>query len=307
MRDEVRNLLLVASELGGQVSQYVKVLRVEKERLLPLDEAQEVLDVLMAERDQAQAAEANLFKAIQKRDIELAKYKEQLEQANADISKARAGEASMLRALNMANSTTYEAREEAGELKGELELTQKQIATLQVTNDEHKEQLKKQAEELELMQTNRVHAEVYQNVAAERDRALAELRTQERAFQKELDKQHDDLCACQTALVREQACRAELAKELQGCIADERANLATTRKELEVVSNKYDQLRVAFNKSGEEVMRLHLERAPMLREQDNAQAVIKSVEIGKAAATLLRQALNHIDRLQYSAGTKAEQ
>ncbi len=157
------------------------------------------------------------------------------------------------------------------------------------------------------MQTNRVHAEVYQNVAAERDRALAELRTQERAFQKELDKQHDDLCACQTALVREQACRAELAKELQGCIADERANLATTRKELEVVSNKYDQLRVAFNKSGEEVMRLHLERAPMLREQDNAQAVIKSVEIGKAAATLLRQALNHIDRLQYSAGTKAEQ
>lgn len=76
MRSEVRNLLLVASELGGQVSQYVKVLRVEKERLLPLDEAQEVLDVLMAERDQAQAAEANLFKAIQKRDIELAKYKE---------------------------------------------------------------------------------------------------------------------------------------------------------------------------------------------------------------------------------------
>lgn len=284
MSAEVRNLLLVASELGGEAAQYVKVLRKEKERLLPVDAIQSEMEELKAQAEQALAAEDSMFKALTKANDRVqvaeknaASCKGLLEQANADICKARAAEANMLRSLTMANNTTYEAREEARKYKGQLE---------------------KQAEELELMQANRVHAEVYQNVAAERDRALAELRTQEQAFQKELNEQHEQLSVCREALVNEQAARAELAKELQGCIADERANLATTRKErdrygdevlllskeLAGVSNKYDQLRVAFNKSGEEVMRLHLERVSMLRENDNAKAVIKSVEIGEAAA-----------------------
>ena len=239
MRSEVRNLLLVASELGGAATQYVRVLRAEKERLLPIDAIQTEMEELKAQAEQASAAEANMFKALMKAndrtsvvEKNAASCKGLLEQANADTCKARAAEANMLRSLKMANDNTYETQEEARELKRKLEQAQKHIDTLQVTNDEYKEQLTKQAEELELMQANRVHAEVYQNVAAERDRALAELRTTEQAFQKELNKQHADLCACQLALVREQACRAELAKELQGCIADERANLATTRKEL---------------------------------------------------------------------------
>lgn len=208
MRSEVRNLLLVASELGGAAAQYVKVLRAEKERLLPLDAVLAEMEELKAQAEQASAAEANMFKALTK-----------------------------------ANDRAFVVEKKAGELMGQLEQAQKHIATLQVTNDEYKEQLTKQAEELELMQTNRVHAEVYQNVAAERDRALAELRTQEQAYQKELNKQHADLCACQLALVREQGCRAALAEELQGCIEDERANLAATRKELGEASKLIELLK----------------------------------------------------------------
>ena len=148
MRDEVRNLLLVASELGGEAAQYVKVLRAEKERLLPIDAIQAEMEELKAQAEQASAAEANMFKALMK-----------------------------------ANDRTSVVEKKAGE---QLEQAHKHIATLQVTNNEYKEQLAKQAEELELMQTNSVHAEVYQNVAAERDRALAELRTQERSYLREV-------------------------------------------------------------------------------------------------------------------------
>lgn len=193
MRSEVRNLLLVASELGGAATQYVKVLRAEKERLLPIDAIQTEMEELKAQAEQASAAEANMFKALMKAndrtsvvEKNAASCKGLLEQANADTCKARAAEANMLRSLKMANDNTYETQEEARELKRKLEQAQKHIDTLQVTNDEYKEQLTKQAEELEFMQTNRVHAEVYQNVAAERDRALAELRTQERSYLREV-------------------------------------------------------------------------------------------------------------------------
>lgn len=168
MRDEVRNLLLVASELGGEAAQYVKVLRKEKERLLPVDAIQAEMEELKAQAEQASAAEANMFKALTK-----------------------------------ANDRTYVAGKKAGELMEQLEQAHKRIATLQVTNDEYKEQLTRQAEELGLMQTNRAHAEVYQKVVAERDRALAELRTQEQPLQKELNKQHANLCACIRSLRKE--------------------------------------------------------------------------------------------------------
>lgn len=151
MRSEVRNLLLVASELGGQAAQYVRVLRAEKERLLPIDAIQTEMEELRAERDQAQAAEASMFKS-----------------------------------LSLANNTIYVAKEEARELKGKLEQAEKQIATLQKTNDESFVQLARQAEALELMQANRVHAEVYQGVAAERDRAMDELRAKERSYLREV-------------------------------------------------------------------------------------------------------------------------
>lgn len=70
MSAEVRNLLLVASELGGEAAKYVRVLRKEKERLLPLDEIkprhclEATVDELREEAEQASAAEANMFKAL---------------------------------------------------------------------------------------------------------------------------------------------------------------------------------------------------------------------------------------------------
>lgn len=226
MRSEVRNLLLVASELGGEAAQYVKVLRVEKEKLLPLDAVQAEMEELKAQVEQASAAEANMFKALTK-----------------------------------ANDRVQVAEKNAASCKGLLELTREKLATLQVTNDEYKEQLARQAEELELMQANRVHAEVYQNVAAERDRALAELRTQEQAFQKELNKQHADPRECQqalaalsgdltqshTALVREQAARAERERERKE-LTNLRLTLTQRDIELGVLSNVSLELKKAEDK-----------------------------------------------------------
>jgi chromosome segregation ATPase len=214
MSAEVRNLLLVASELGGEVTQYVKVLRKEKERFLPVDE-----------------------------------------------------------------------------VKKQLEVATSNIATLQVTNDKYKEQIKRQSEELELMQTNRVHAEVYQNVAAERDRALDQLCARERDFLREIDKKHAELRACQVALSREQECRTELAKDLQGCIKDLEGNLFKVQTELEQMTlsrnslretlsstqAEWGQLRDAFDKSEKEILRLQT-------ELHRAQRAYDSVEDEKVAA-----------------------
>lgn len=66
----------MASKLGGEVAQYVKVLREEKERLLPLDGAQE------EERDQATASEENMFEALHRAD----RYKNQLEHTRGYIA-----------------------------------------------------------------------------------------------------------------------------------------------------------------------------------------------------------------------------
>lgn len=265
MSAEVRNLLLVASELGGEAAQYVKVLRKEKERLLPLDAIQSEMEELKAQAEQASAAEA-----------------------------------SVLKALTKANDRMQVAEKNAASYKGLLELTRDKLATLQAAHKEavddkhaamsseermlkqlterglelakYKGQLEKQAEELEFMQTNRVHAEVYQNVAAERDRALAELRSSTVMYQREFSDQFEG--------------RTELVKELQGYIKDERDNLAKVRTELEQVkyarnsleavldstqtewsqarrdlseaNARCNTLRAAFDRSEEEVVRLRL-------------------------------------------------
>lgn len=168
MSGEVRNLLLVASELGGEVAQYVKVLRKEKERLLPIDEVQGEMEKLMKERDQAVASEESMF-----------------------------------RALTKANDSKYAERRKVDSLK---------------------EQLAKQAEQLEHMQSNMVHANVYQRVAAERDRALAELRTNEHSYMREVDTLNRAITKLEASLAE----REQYEKEVHQSLITQRDDALTT-------------------------------------------------------------------------------
>lgn len=222
MSGEVRNLLLVASELGGEVAQYVKVLRKEKERLLPIDEVQGEMEKLKAERDQVVASEESMF-----------------------------------RALTKANDSKYAERRKVDSLK---------------------EQLAKQAEQLEHMQSNMVHANVYQRVAAERDRALAELRTNEHSYMREVDTLNRAITKLEASLAEREQYEKEVHQSLITQRDDALVAVGKEKAKYEKVQAKLLKIEASMTKPMSDIYRAAFNAADEVQcDHDKVQVIAAAV------------------------------
>lgn len=206
MSSEVRNLLLVASELGGEVTQYVKVLRKEKERLLPINEAQGEMEELVAERNQAQAVESNMLAALMR--------------ANDRASVAENDVASCRRLLDLTRAELTAQRDDAlaavAEEKVRRETTQADLFdSITLRNN--------QSETIRVLQ-GRIEDEAANLVTT----------------RKELDKYTDEVVQLRNCIEHERGRHANLMSSYEGNLTAVRAALNKSESELREVHTKLE-------------------------------------------------------------------